>query len=268
MRHTMVKSKDSVVIYGGLATDPADITAMDEVVNDFKLYLAQCQSVLDEYEVSSQDIGQDYFYSKQMELYNLTGDPCFQRTDPPPTYIRNVYFRHGVWTLNFTECPDNCSDRGLCKYSQCLCYEGWYGESCNKPTCPGSVCLTHLDFYEEVECFHCSGNGNCIDGQCVCSSGFIGEDCSIQDCLEGCNTSGTCINFYPNSQCDCPGKRGGEGCQVIFCLNSCNYPNGECNTDTGECLCKDKYFGVDCSLYLEDSGIEITLTILLIFSLI
>lgn len=267
-RHTMVRTKDGIVIYGGLATDPSNITAMDEVINDFKLYLASCQTTLDQYEVSTEDIGQDYYYTQQQELYNQTGNSCFLRSDPAPSYIRNVYFKQGLWTLNFTECLDDCNNRGICKYSQCLCYEGWFGTSCDKPTCEGSVCLTHLDFYEEVECFHCSGNGECIDGECVCEVGFLGNDCSVAECVGGCNNTGNCMSMFPNSQCDCPIKRGGEECQVIFCLNSCNYPNGECNTSNGECECKEGYYGLDCSLYLEDIAINIGVSVLLMLSMI
>ena len=81
-------------------------------------------------------------------------------------------------------------------------------------------------------------NGICNGwGKSYCAPPFIGEDCSVKDCKNNCTFQGYCSVEFPVSRCMCnPGYYGDE-CQYAHCLNNCSYPNGLCNTTTGECDC-------------------------------
>jgi len=88
------------------------------------------------------------------------------------------------------------------------------------------------------------------------------KDCSIQDCPNNCSADinpeiGKCIQQKPVSQCDCNQilRRGGDDCSVIFCLNDCK-PNGNCNYKTGQCICNEEFYGIDCSLLIPNFRIS------------
>jgi hypothetical protein len=47
--------------------------------------------------------------------------------------------------------------------------------------------------------------------------------------------------------CDCDQGYFGVNCEYKTCPNSCNN-NGECDKETGQCLCKQGFTGLDCSI--------------------
>ncbi len=55
-----------------------------------------------------------------------------------------------------TQCPNNCSGRGLCKNGFCACEKGYHGSDCSNSICPNE----------------CNGHGTCsANGECDCSDG-------------------------------------------------------------------------------------------------
>ena len=66
---------------------------------------------------------------------------------------------------------------------------------------------------------------------------FLGDDCSIKNCMNNCNSNGYCSYQFPTSRCVCRSGYYGDACQYKECLNNCSYPNGMCNTTSGQCSC-------------------------------
>lgn len=85
-------------------------------------------------------------------------------------------------------------------------------------------------------------NGICNGfGTAMCAPPFITEDCSVKDCPNNCSFNGWCSVEYPVSRCNCQPGYFGEYCQNQTCLNNCSYPNGICNTTSGDCMCNMVY---------------------------
>ena len=61
----------------------------------------------------------------------------------------------------------HCGATGAC---ECNFYDGYTGEHCDIPSCPG---------WPEP----CEGHGDCLaTGQCLCNPGYHGSACEILDC--------------------------------------------------------------------------------------
>ncbi|XP_039204471.1 tenascin-N [Crotalus tigris] len=133
----------------------------------------------------------------------------------------------------------SCSGHGtfLQEICSCNCEEGWEGQDCSNPTCPGN----------------CSGNGHCIDGWCVCSARYAGDDCSQLLCPENCSGNGACVHGV----CRCHQEFTGEDCSEKRCPNDCS-GNGYC--DSGECYCKGGFTGLDCSEVLAPWNVRLLKT--------
>ncbi|XP_026524919.1 tenascin-N [Notechis scutatus] len=133
----------------------------------------------------------------------------------------------------------SCSGHGtfIQEICSCNCEEGWEGQDCSQPTCPGN----------------CSGNGRCIDGRCVCNARYAGDDCSHLLCPENCSGNGVCVHGV----CQCYQEFTGDDCSEKRCPNDCS-GNGYC--DSGECYCKDGFTGLDCSKVLAPWNIHLLKT--------
>ncbi|XP_070602797.1 tenascin-N isoform X1 [Erythrolamprus reginae] len=120
----------------------------------------------------------------------------------------------------------SCSGHGtfIEEICSCNCEEGWEGQDCSQPTCPGN----------------CNSNGRCIDGRCVCNARYAGDDCSQLLCPENCSGNGVCVHGV----CQCYQEFTGDDCSEKRCPNDCS-GNGYC--DSGECYCKDGFTELDCS---------------------
>lgn len=268
-RGNLINSSKGIVAYGGSYVNPTNLTYMDIIVADFKNYLSSCSLVLTIYDVSTSWLGDPDYDEFFEDLYNRTNNNCFLNTVEMPDIKKDVEVLQGVWFLNLYSCLNNCTGHGECIDSNCRCDIGYYGEYCQHLSCPGSLCIYDNEFFTVSECLHCSNNGACLNGTCSCNPGYQGDDCSIIDCLDGCELNGNCIQIYPISQCDCIGKRGGDSCDVVFCLNSCNEPNGDCNYTVGDCVCKQGFYGLDCSVHsIYSSSIYLALSLHILWIII
>ncbi|XP_044295079.1 tenascin-N [Varanus komodoensis] len=133
----------------------------------------------------------------------------------------------------------SCSGHGtfIHEVCSCNCDEGWEGQDCSKPTCPGN----------------CHGNGRCVGGVCVCSARYAGEDCSQLRCPEDCSGNGLCIDGI----CHCYEDFTGEDCSEKRCPRDCS-GNGYC--DSGECYCEEGFTGLDCSKVLAPWNVRLLKT--------
>lgn len=174
-----------------------------------------------------------------------------------------------MWVYNLGHCVNNCSNAGNCENGFCICHEGYWGSDCSNMSCPGTYCY-YDDVQRTEECRHaCQGgyehtdqdtyvqdiakvgcsyhnlgieNGICNGyGVSQCAPPFVGEDCSIKDCKDMCSFNGFCSIEYPVSRCQCHPGYFGDTCDKIICLNNCSYPNGLCDTNTGNCTCRMMY---------------------------
>lgn len=74
------------------------------------------------------------------------------------------------------------SGRGVCVSSECVCVDGWTGDSCS---CPVSTATC-----QSANGLLCSGRGRCVCGRCVCDdpqhSGDFCENCPA--CQSSCQS--------------------------------------------------------------------------------
>ncbi|XP_058034621.1 tenascin-N [Ahaetulla prasina] len=133
----------------------------------------------------------------------------------------------------------SCSGHGtfIQEICSCDCEEGWEGQDCSQPTCPGN----------------CSGNGRCINGRCVCNARYTGDDCSHLLCPENCSGNGVCVHGV----CQCYQEFTGDDCSEKRCPNDCS-GNGYC--DSGECYCEDGFTELDCSKVLAPWNVHLLKT--------
>ncbi|XP_033007148.1 tenascin-N [Lacerta agilis] len=133
----------------------------------------------------------------------------------------------------------SCSGHGVFvqEICACNCDEGWEGQDCSRPTCPGN----------------CNGNGRCVGGRCICNARYAGEDCGLLLCPENCSGNGVCVNGV----CHCYKEFTGDDCSEKRCPNDCS-GNGYC--DTGECYCEDGFIGLDCSKVLAPQNARVLKT--------
>lgn len=177
--------------------------------------------------------------------------------------------RDDMWYYNFNHCANNCSFNGDCYFGFCFCYVGFYGVDCSNMSCPGTFChynystneqicthachagYSHYDgdtYVQDIAKLPCTeekpgeSNGICNGfGTAMCAPPYITEDCSVKDCPHNCSFNGWCSVEYPVSRCNCQPGYFGEYCQNQTCLNNCSYPNGICNTTSGQCMCNMVY---------------------------
>lgn len=155
-------------------------------------------------------------------------------------------------------CEDDCSGHGKCLKTQCICFDGWTGETCGEQLCKEN----------------CSGHGTCLFGTCACDEAFYGSACENRRCLNDCSGHGFCNNGV----CKCFGHRRGPICDELVpvqmasplspdvfvndsfdaeaehddppqdflsrCKHNCNL-KGKCNAD-GTCDCFRGYSGHTC----------------------
>ncbi|XP_074030037.1 multiple EGF like domains 8 isoform X1 [Leptinotarsa decemlineata] len=70
--------------------------------------------------------------------------------------------------FSITDCPNNCSNHGVCYDHQCACETDWGGYDCSRQLCPDN-------------CGRYQSRGHCDQSQCVCRSGFSGQSCNLNE---------------------------------------------------------------------------------------
>uniref|UniRef100_H0W5V9 Tenascin XB n=1 Tax=Cavia porcellus TaxID=10141 RepID=H0W5V9_CAVPO len=153
------------------------------------------------------------------------GSPrCASCLSPGQTDVRSLCSLHGVFDLS--RCACSCEASGRCVHGRCVCFPGYTGPSCDRPSCPGD----------------CQGRGRCVQGACVCRAGFTGPDCSQRACPRGCSQRGRCVD----GRCACDPGYSGEDCGVRRALR-----DGRCECwpwYDGVCVCDPGFAGEDCGV--------------------
>jgi N-acetylneuraminic acid mutarotase len=72
--------------------------------------------------------------------------------------------------FSITECPNNCSNHGLCYEHSCVCESDWGGYDCSKKLCPDNCGSGKRP-----------KRGHCEEGLCVCRPGYSGQSCSLYE---------------------------------------------------------------------------------------
>ena len=97
-------------------------------------------------------------------------------------------------------CPNDCTGKGICKNSTCMCLDGWSGDDCSIGSCG-----------------NCS-RGSCVGGFCRCEIGWEGAACdkeatcfAVDDCTS--EVHGVCKT---TDVCECNvGYTGNENLQYV-----------------------------------------------------
>lgn len=205
--------------------------------------------------------------TSEIIMYGGMAYTQFEARSIRTTYASSVL--SDMWYYSLNHCSNNCSSNGDCFFGFCICYTGYYGEDCSNISCPGTYCYYEEHTFEQI-CVHacqagyehtdadiyvqdisklpCSqyhkgySHGICDGfGTAQCAPPFIGDDCSTKDCKNNCSFNGWCSIEYPVSRCMCQPGYFGEICDQKLCLNNCSYPNGQCNTTSGDCICNMVY---------------------------
>lgn len=68
--------------------------------------------------------------------------------------------------FSITDCPNNCSNHGLCFDHSCACENAWGGHDCSRILCPEG----------------CGGHGHCKKGEhCLCNRFYSGQACDLYE---------------------------------------------------------------------------------------
>eukprot|EP01090_Pellita_catalonica_P013289 TRINITY_DN3104_c0_g1_i5.p1 TRINITY_DN3104_c0_g1~~TRINITY_DN3104_c0_g1_i5.p1 ORF type:complete len:368 (-),score=70.83 TRINITY_DN3104_c0_g1_i5:203-1306(-) len=136
---------------------------------------------------------------------------------------------------------------------ECECDEGWSGEACNQPECPGGD-------------NPCSNNGVCLDQlsppRCVCDAGFFGDACEHALRNNSVCALGDCVRFScPDLSFELPPDDDPDSCgdfhrqNIMFVISEeeiwdsrycggaeqeCN-GHGFCDADSKKCVCREGF---------------------------
>mmetsp|Transcript_26838 Transcript_26838/g.48664 ORF Transcript_26838/g.48664 Transcript_26838/m.48664 type:complete len:569 (+) Transcript_26838:363-2069(+) len=142
------------------------------------------------------------------------------------------------------QCPNRCSNNGVCNGLVCDCASGFTGGDCSVRTCPSGSAFS--DVAETADTAHlstvCSGRGSCIAGNCACNDGFTGIACERTKCKGNCSYRGRCVSMQHLAET----TRNHESQQY-------SYSQWDAEKIYG-CICDLGYTGYDCSLRVCPSG--------------
>uniref|UniRef100_H2ZVF7 Integrin beta n=1 Tax=Latimeria chalumnae TaxID=7897 RepID=H2ZVF7_LATCH len=127
-----------------------------------------------------------------------------------------------------------CAGNGECVDSECKCFSGWKGESCN--------CSSSLEFCKTSKLQVCNGRGTCVCGKCQCS-----DPRSSGPLCESCPTCNFCEKNWNCVQC--------------HLLNNLSQTNvAQCNASCSaqvyyvdhfsECLSQGRYSTTFCFIFI------------------
>jgi len=87
-------------------------------------------------------------------------------------------------------CSNQCHAHGVCELTQCNCFEGWTGGSCELKMCPKGYAWN--DYAQGTDDAHnlmeCAGRGKCerTTGICQCDPGMSGNACQYKEAPSAC----------------------------------------------------------------------------------
>ncbi|XP_009071753.1 PREDICTED: integrin beta-4 [Acanthisitta chloris] len=139
-----------------------------------------------------------------------------------------------------------CSFHGDFVCGQCICHQGWRGDTCD---CSPEVSSNNEGCIRPGDVEPCSGRGECLCGKCQCYSEdltqrFDGEFCQydVLQCPRSsgflCNDRGRCSK----GACVCESGWEGPGCECPTSNDTCiDSRGGICNNhgrcECGRCIC-------------------------------
>ena len=142
-------------------------------------------------------------------------------------------------------CNIECTGHGFCSADNATCecdpLEGWRGEVCEIPGCPG--------FGED-----CTGHGDCNSAihKCTCFPGWTGVGCHIPDCPgdPDCFERGFCNATLDTPVC--------QNCSLGWMGPACDDPcvhGVQMPMDSGYCNCSAGWSGVGCDSECSEHGV-------------
>ena len=121
------------------------------------------------------------------------GDPAWQASD----CSQRTCPKAAAWVAVATAANEahpmvECSNKGICKRKRgiCDCFEGYSGIACERTECPNDcsqngICYSQKLLAEEAGMTYTTPwDAKKITG-CVCDPGYRGPDCSLQECPTG-----------------------------------------------------------------------------------
>lgn len=213
-------------------------------------------NVIDNYSDSSQLYNYSSFDKKSIMIYPMFGWWTESCKDIPfsgvlskkdKIWLQRIYKPREGTEIFFCDSPEPvCGEGGVCveENVSCVCSSPYSGEYCEinaDPACDG------------VEC---EGGGVCIFGTCNCPPGRSGDRCEIVDDIcenVDCKNGSTCVLSPENGSpmCECKDESfSGPFCDIpMGVVNKCENtmcPGGDCDAETGDCICSAGFSGPLC----------------------
>ena len=155
-------------------------------------------------------------------------------------------------------CTNSCSSHGTCTESlECICDEGYSGDSCSEGCSGCTLCFLFCFFTSHFTHTHThtrTGKGVCHDSKCFCPPGVTGEKCTKKLCPDpSCSSHGFCDT--DKGKCVCDNLYHGDSCEKKrSCKNDCSN-HGRClavegtknsTSNSMKCFCDREYIGEAC----------------------
>eukprot|EP00924_Labyrinthula_sp_SR-Ha-C_P014447 snap_masked-scaffold_20-processed-gene-5.83-mRNA-1 protein AED:1.00 eAED:1.00 QI:0/0/0/0/1/1/3/0/763 len=152
------------------------------------------------------------------------------------------------WVKPIHRCRNHCVGNGQCFFGVCHCVEGYTGVDCSNKSCPGSLCLFDV-YMRETRCAECAA-----PIVSASENGMLGA-------LKGPNSPHyVAYNQkyafshyryflqYPSGLALLPTNYSEYKLQEYVSL----FSNGQCDGNTGSCLCNAGFSGRDCSIQINN----------------
>merc|ERR1712072_423676 len=194
------------------------------------------------------------------DFYHGPDMKCEYRHAPPSKYPTD-----GSGYLDMAGTIDEqCSGHGTINKltGVCTCDFDWWGPApnaiqrggaCEERKCPGGgQDVSNGLKFPRVNSNACNNRGSCNpeDGQCSYGQPYSGVMCEATGCPANCNNgqNGECQTTTGTCQCkQSPIPFSGPSCMFMDCPADCGRPSGgECDRNDGHCICKMGYSGDSC----------------------
>jgi len=169
-------------------------------------------------------------------------------------------------------CPNDCRGRGVCNNGVCFCNTAWYGDDCGLSEALAAV---DRNLTPEIAALKLC-TAICVHGKCITVP--PSSNSAIFRLNPPSNLTALARNSSTLYECFCESQWAGPHCnrslvhcplacldRLGVCRKDCKYGNknpcpiepqsrrmcggskrGRCEFETGECVCKKPYLGIDC----------------------